>query len=809
MSKIGINVKLRPIKHAFLVRPNDKESFERAVELNSILWGGHYNPIIPCPKRLSKKWADNHSVFKRTSKEIVKGYIDAFDPDFIVPLGDCKKDDFSWINRERIDDKKIDEKTTKMGDVGYGVSFYEVLHDFYDNEFRFVRKHPIKFTGFNPKTDDKLFLGTVFGIPPKGVYSKFKKYWKKELGFQEKELSAKNFLSNIYDHNIRKLLNYSIEQYGGHGWGRGETIYILDAKNTEDLIDFWNLRALGWRVLPIPKQALLTEVAQNTAVKFIERNSGVGKHNDVYYHSSIIASKNVDDEEVKNFCKNLKLEQDEKARGSRYIFSYYPRMWDEWARNKYGGNCCDLEAGSKSHDFSDATSENDVCVNTVDPDFAKRFSEGEGPRFANEVSTSIYSDDDIYAEVIPEAKDKLTRTLSSFSISDWRFSKRAAVYLSSHISWHLYVKIPKAEEVFESWMEDEGYEVKLSAPGRMAKQMIRLLGGKHGVSTLANDGLINLLKRMEGTNSGPEGSWLNKQEFWSCICQIANSGYGHYRDNPEELLEQYIKKRMFQLGIQLKCGTCSRKNWFDIESLTYKVQCKSCFEEFDVPSHSPSDFVWCYKTIGPFSLPRRAEGVLSSLLTLRIFTNLSHSEQTTPMLSYETRIRNTDMEVDLGLFYRENRHSSDEDARLIFAECKSENSFGKGDIDKMATLAEEFPGSVLVFSTLKEDFSKQEKRLLKPLVNRCRRYFKAEKPYNPVLLLTKTELFSLMDIHNTWKDLGGKYEEHGKRHYYSDRLLALCDATQQIYLGMEPWESWVHAQFEKKGKLRKKNPTNK
>ena len=42
-----VDVKLRPIKIAFLVHPDDKNSLLKAIEINTLLWGGIYNPIIP------------------------------------------------------------------------------------------------------------------------------------------------------------------------------------------------------------------------------------------------------------------------------------------------------------------------------------------------------------------------------------------------------------------------------------------------------------------------------------------------------------------------------------------------------------------------------------------------------------------------------------------------------------------------------------------------------------------------------------------------------------------------------------------
>ena len=53
-----VNVRLRPIKLAFLVNPNDKNSLLKAIEINTFLWGGMYNPIIPTYRRLPPKWEE-------------------------------------------------------------------------------------------------------------------------------------------------------------------------------------------------------------------------------------------------------------------------------------------------------------------------------------------------------------------------------------------------------------------------------------------------------------------------------------------------------------------------------------------------------------------------------------------------------------------------------------------------------------------------------------------------------------------------------------------------------------------------------
>ena len=98
-----VNVRLRPIKLAFLVNPNDKDSLLKAIEINTFLWGGIYNPIIPTYEQLPSNWEDLPSK-DLTPQSVVLGYLDNFDPDYVVPMGECSNYSFDIGNRRKIDD---------------------------------------------------------------------------------------------------------------------------------------------------------------------------------------------------------------------------------------------------------------------------------------------------------------------------------------------------------------------------------------------------------------------------------------------------------------------------------------------------------------------------------------------------------------------------------------------------------------------------------------------------------------------------------------------------------------------------------
>jgi hypothetical protein len=81
-----LELTLRPLKLAFLVDPADKAALTEAIQINSFLWGGMFNPIIPVFRRLPSIWRERFHGHL-TAQTLVTGYLDAFDPDYVVTVG--------------------------------------------------------------------------------------------------------------------------------------------------------------------------------------------------------------------------------------------------------------------------------------------------------------------------------------------------------------------------------------------------------------------------------------------------------------------------------------------------------------------------------------------------------------------------------------------------------------------------------------------------------------------------------------------------------------------------------------------------
>ena len=91
----------------------------------------------------------------------------------------------------------------------------------------------------------------------------------------------------------------------------------------------------------------------------------------------------------------------------------------------------------------------------------------------------------------------------------------------------------------------------------------------------------------------------------------------------------------------------------------------------------------------------------------------------------------------------------------------------------------------MVFSTLRKSLSKKEITALIKLAKAGRKYWKNDRPLNPIIILTGNELLNSARPPYCWD------ESVRKRLSNIHDLYTLSDATQQIYLNIPSWaDDW-------------------
>jgi hypothetical protein len=791
-----ITLKCRPLRLAFLIPP-DKAAFRTAIQTNSTLWGGTFNPIIPLYALAPKAWKD-YVEQKISMKDRVAGYVRAFDPGFLV---DCTGSKLPAYAAELgrpiipIDDIWSDLYSDNKGAAPkYGVGVFELLGGVYKEYFEFVRRFPVKaaFPIF-PETH-ALFWAATVGELPGAIQQEVEKAFAGAIDIEKPTIGPKEYQAILKTYRFlpRDITRYQLKTGGARS--RHSYAFYMDATKFSDIVDFWNLRALGGPVMPIPKQfADVPEYVALVRDYILDRYRVHPMNPVVQYGTNIVRSYSSTMEELQAFATALgpaPLIPEKPDARALALQHRYPRVWDEWAMGRDSAVPRNVFSSETEYSFPEVS--DTASFEFVKPPFVRDAST-ETARYANEVYPKFYGDGgDLLADVLPyDHGDEVLRAAGGVFHHDrdeFRIGRTGPVLL---IKWlrRTRWKLPLAEDVFFAWLADKGFEAELSTCGRLAKQIYSQLEG--WTHALTNEPLLQLFDTM--ARGGEDGKGLTLGEVKN---RIGKSGSLNKR-----LYEQLVDRKVFQLGYKTQCPHCGRGSWFGVNDLATELTCPLCFKKIDainaVDRANKGD--WHLKTAGPFSVDKFADGGYSVLLALH-FLRQDHSLQTMPVMSFTAKNKNgEELEADLGAMWQESVYGEEQEG-VLFAECKSYNEFKEKDFERMRALAKRFPGAILAFVTLRKELTPREVKEIKKIAATGMKHWKAERPLNPVLILTGHELFAKTGAPHCWDGLS--VPGWAKQAY---SLLGVCNATQAIHLGLPHWhETWDAALKKKLDKKNKK-----
>lgn len=787
MASGSLTVRVRPLRIAFLVDPSDRVGLLSAIEASTFLWGGSFNPIIPAYKRTPKKWEPHRMRRLPQPEEIITGYLEAFDPDVVVPVGVCEGRKFQVGHRDIVKMQELIGGISETHSPQFGVGFFEVLADFVGKELKFKRNDDLKLVFPKLPRAFGLFIASIFGKLPSQAEQVTKGYFGKHLDVGFPQTTLESFLELLEPHNIfpRRLTSWSLEYQPL----REPQLFVCDATSPQDIIDYWNLRAAGYYVVPIPIQISSLESVKKFARDFIEGNYRPYRHNsDMFHRTTVQRSRTLSEDAVKTFCDSLQVPIAEKKKESKYMLRWwYPRLWDTWAREN-------TEEGVEkpyAHevDLRIPESEERLELRSHDPKIKLFRAHSGEPRFANDFSFRFYGSKEPMAEVFPEGSRELSSAIGRIGYHHWRFSSSGPVFLASGEQDLIFLELPRAEAVMTEWFRERGWKVSLSPSGRMAAQLVKQLGGTWGVSWLAHKGVIELLGELEKEGGMPRQAVVGR------LKQVIALDGLHF--DSERFLERLIEASALRLGGKIQCPVCTRHNWYELDALKYQMRCRFCLSDFDAPVHSPKNIEWTYRAHGPFA-SSVSQGAFSVLLVLKFLSGRgSHDHGVTPLFSYTAKKDDQELEADLTCLYRPSTWRATR-TQIVHAECKSFNGFERVDFERMKVLALAFPGSALIFATLKEKLLPAEIVSIKAIAQSQRNKRLRGQANSPVIVLTGTELFSSDGAPKCWRGKGGAYDKFSdERSEWSD-LFSIADATQQLYLGLPSWFEWSEAERNKK-----------
>lgn len=385
-SSISIGIRLRPVRFAFLVRPDDKLKVHEIFHVNTCLWGGMYNPIIPFFKRLPQWWERKGYHFDN-AKQIINGYLDFFEPDFIVEAERGIADGFGFDQGRVLQLSDILVKADDREQNGYGIGVLDLYRELYKKEFQFVRRHQHNIVITKPEQASFCLLSScVFGDFPTHKALKYasKSY---EEAFDPKmvELNATSLL-DLYKTGYTSALDIGSSNIEIHHHDRGyPTLFIFDAHESKDLVDFWNLRLVERNVLPVPLQWV--ETLSPLCKELILKNHRPlpGNPHGVMIHTTLMFSRSIHEEDIKPMYEKY---FDAGRQRAAHLQVWYPSIWRPPSDMIHSATRPTLTAQEKSISLQIDPENPEIQFESLYPDFADRY--GNELRWANVVRLSAW-----------------------------------------------------------------------------------------------------------------------------------------------------------------------------------------------------------------------------------------------------------------------------------------------------------------------------------------------------------------------------------------------------------------------------------
>lgn len=247
------NIRIRPIRFGFLVDPKDSSALRSVFQLNTVLWGGVYNFIIPVFTRTPPRYREQY-LKTPPARGLINGLVEAFQPDFLIEtkpgLGTGIRFDTNRIIPMRQFASRDDQER-----CAYGIDIRTVCGALYDDMFRFVQRHPPKVVlpHISEQRYELLLAATYGEFPTTGVFADCVKHYRGALDATVERVDPTDFHRFFQPEYLFPLRigNHELETTR-KGWTPDPQLFYMDEKSSYDLIEFWNLRAIGWRIKPLP-----------------------------------------------------------------------------------------------------------------------------------------------------------------------------------------------------------------------------------------------------------------------------------------------------------------------------------------------------------------------------------------------------------------------------------------------------------------------------------------------------------------------------------------------------------------------------
>lgn len=780
--EVNISHDLSPIKFLVLICLEKNEKVLEVIKSLSSIWAGVYCPIIPYYEKFPNDYLIRHNI-EINEEDYYFNVINNFDPDVIV------HDD--QIDLEKVKNFAQDRKLIilsqfidriKKNQLNYSLGIDVLIKDIYENDFKYKRNDELKLS--IPKIiNDDLFLSAWIGNVVEDIHENLiQPHLSSAQWYQNFDLDYNNlgeFLGQDLLFTI-PLIRDKIDHINDDYSHQNYLCYVIDKTQQLDVIDFWNLRAIGIKVLPIPFDKINEAPFIERLLDFFEIKL---KLRFGFKFLDFLIAPNLNSKDIFQKINSIKSENNFEAISTSEK-TWFPRYWNKDKEIlKYDSVLCPRFIFG--YDNRETKLEEDNIVKIEFPFLPFKTKQSNSGLFKSYISFNFWNDEGKYAGVISEiTTEDLKKITNPHRFSDgWRVSDDSIIKYITYNGERDHYYLPKSFDFFSKYFNRKGLLISETSSTKLGKEVLKNIGGIHGINIFSTQNAIKIIELFEGGKSIAYEDLIGKIKQFKPFPEIKS---------PNEIINLLLEKKIIEFGVNLKCLICEQKSFYLINQLSDEMQCSICRNQFILPKNNPKEtFKYAYRGLGSFTRNNKVDGLLCVYLTLRLFNlELADSnKELSFLMDFDVKKGNEKYEVDLAIITKHYRNKWKPNSFLC--ECKTFKSFTEVDLDRLKFLGANLPNVILVVSTLKDEFDDNEKKILIDLVNHFRISEKLVST-NPVLLLTANELIPEKRFSNL-----GEFKKGIPEHDHIDYMQYLSDLTCKKHLGIKTISEMISEHFDK------------
>lgn len=722
MATSSFFVKYRPVRIGFVVRSGEVSDIVQVSRLNTILWGGIYNPIIPISDDL------------QFSRQLIK----LFNVDVLFPVSNSEEiiaflKEYEYLKSPHFFNRELFyEDWHSKKNVSSYLDISHIIEYYWDKEFKTTpKKHKSNcaFIEWNEKDSLANVFCVSFGSYPEGLNLKYDYQTAFLKGLRASKVSLK---SNVpVDSNLHKRvypLSLTRDRLQGYGGGlREDGIFLGNPDSFDDLLSFWNLRASGIDLffLTIHSKRLDSFIQSHLSVldKIPNRHPNIEDFICMYSSDVDKAKSRVDG--LTTVKKKL------YSRIEKVIWNglnIRPKNF-YFKHNQVLGN---INYKFESYSVSIALPEKPVQEDLRNVD-SQQISVVVDP-----LTEFEYPECTLKLPFIPELNEFFSRQIV---FDPWKLKvDREGIGLIKQITDSVVDLYPiPNSKLIEKLFDFAGIKTKASQAGRLTYQIIQQMREHEPIEACR-------VFKIRGVRSLIKNSSSKKTTKWKeALKVIGSSNFNNFKRlfiaprsqselTPQDVWKHLLAKKIFAPYLPksnpsakkkklFQCRRCGLKSSLSCKAFSGVWVCSFCKYEHYLPEFIDDAFKsteidsWRFRKSGLFSKDNNQEGAIPVILTLLQIKKRFHNSNLLYTTSLHlTPLQGKECETDFVVL----NYRREDDIEIGIGECKSD--FGKidqNDVDNLKNIKKLLDARGLnchlIFSKTADSFSKDEIALFKRL----------------------------------------------------------------------------------------------